>query len=334
MGYPLAKPCYSIYNGSVVAPNAAQCAAVQQGYTDESYVASQYGGYMNPNWGSCQAKGCELDFLLPSDPTYYAPPQNCYQGSVPSYYIDMRQVSDAQAALSFSNKTGVPLVIKNSGHDYKGRSSAPNSLALWTHNYQPALKLTKSLTPDGCTSPAADGVTMGAGQGFDGVYTFAEANNITIVGGSSRTVGATGGWISGGGHGALSNTLGLGVDNVLQIKAVLPNGTYVTANRCQNQDVFFALRGGGGSTFGINIEMTTTANPQVSLQVAYVRFLSLDPNTINKFITICTQNANKWANDGWGGYIVPGQMVRSRASTCLPKTNHHSSLSSHPAWSS
>lgn len=97
-----------------------------------------------------------------------------------------------------------------------------------------------------------------------GVYEFAEANNITVVGGSSRTVGPVGGWISGGGHGALSNTLGLGVDNVMEIKTVLPNGTYVTANRCQNQDLFFALRGGGGSTFGVNMEMTTRAHPQVS----------------------------------------------------------------------
>lgn len=167
------------------------------------------------------------------------------------------------AALKFSNSTGVPLVIKNSGHDYKGRSAAPNTLALWTHNIQPAIKLKRGFVPDGCSAPAGDTVTFGAGQGFAGVYEFAEANNITVVGGSSRTVGPAGGWISGGGHGALSNTLGLGVDNVMQIRTVLPNGTYVTANRCQNQELFFALRGGGGSTFGVNMEMTTRAHPQV-----------------------------------------------------------------------
>jgi FAD/FMN-containing dehydrogenase len=58
------------------------------------------------------------------------------------------------------------------------------------------------------------------------------------------------------------------VDNALQIRTVLPNGTYVTANACQNQDLWFALRGGGGSTFGVNVEMTTRAHPQVTLQVA------------------------------------------------------------------
>ncbi|KAK5118670.1 hypothetical protein LTR85_008135 [Meristemomyces frigidus] len=192
------------------------------------------------------------------------------------------------------------------------------------------MTLNKGFTPDGCPGPVADGVTMGAGQGFDGVYSFAEANNITIVGGSSRTVGATGGWISGGGHGALSNTLGMGVDNVLQIKAVLPNGTYVTANRCQNQDFFFALRGGGGSTFGVNMEMTTTAHPQTTLQVAYIRLLSADATSVNKFISICVENANNWASDGWGGYIAPGAMsvLASGMIFFTPKLSHSEAVAS------
>lgn len=83
-------------------------------------------------------------------------------------------------------------------HDYKGRSSAPNSLALWTHNIQD-IALSNSFTPDGCKAPV-DGkvVTYQAGIGFLKVYQFAEANDITLLGGSSETVGASGGWIQGG----------------------------------------------------------------------------------------------------------------------------------------
>lgn len=51
-----------------------------------------------------------------------------------SLQIDVRTPGDIQAALAFSRTTAIPLVIHNTGHDYKGRSSAPNSLALWTHN--------------------------------------------------------------------------------------------------------------------------------------------------------------------------------------------------------
>lgn len=80
----------------------------------------------------------------------------------------------------------------------------------------------------------------------------------------------------GGGHSFASNTYGLGVDNVEQMRAVLPNGTYVTANRCQNQDVFFALRGGGGGTFGVLMETTSRVYPIVPFQVRIPRQWSFE----------------------------------------------------------
>lgn len=323
---PFARPCFSRYNGEFTKPDAAQCKAVQAGYTKEMSIADSFAGFQNSNWATCQAngQGCGLNFNAPQDPTYYADPKNCYQGSIPSYYIDVQEVSDVQAGLKFASDTGIPLVVKNSGHDYKGRSSAPNALSLWTHNIQTPIKLTRGFTPDGCSAPAGDAVTLPAGQGFKGVYEFAEANNITVLGGSSSTVGPVGGWINGGGHGALSNTLGLGVDNVLEIKTVLPSGEYVTANRCQNQDIFFALRGGGGSAFGVNMEMTTTAHPQMSLEVVYIIFASLDLDSRRKLVKICAQNADKWATEGWGGYIAPGAKSTQTSGLILmtPKLTH------------
>lgn len=131
---------------------------------------------MNTNWGTCQntGKSCNLNFLIPSLFTDFAPPANCYQGNVPNKYIDVRQYTDVVAALTFSNTTGVPLVIKNSGHDYKGRSSGPNSLMLWTHNLQ-GITLTRGFVAAGCSADSAkDGVTFGAGIGFLQLYQFAE----------------------------------------------------------------------------------------------------------------------------------------------------------------
>lgn len=88
------------------------------------------------------------------------------------------------------------------------------------------------------------------------------------IGGACPTVGASGGYITGGGHSLLGPVHGLGVDNVMQMKAVLPNGTYVTASRCQNQDIFFALRGGGGASLGVVTETTARVFPEVPLQVS------------------------------------------------------------------
>lgn len=47
IGSPWAKPCYSSYNGNTVTPDLAACSAVQNGYTDEQTIASNFGGYIN-----------------------------------------------------------------------------------------------------------------------------------------------------------------------------------------------------------------------------------------------------------------------------------------------
>ncbi|PWN86912.1 FAD-binding domain-containing protein [Acaromyces ingoldii] len=321
---PLAKPCYALYNGTLNTPDAAQCAQVIQGYKTDTYLVTQPGGYLNTNWGTCQAnaQGCNLDYTAPAIPASGA---NCFQGSVPSRYIDVRRYQDVQAALAFSTATGVPLVVKNSGHDYKGRSSAPNSLKLWTHNLQPAITLKKAFVAAGCAaSTATTAVSFGAGQGFLGLYQFAEDNNITIVGGSSPTVGTAGGWITGAGHSSISNTLGLGVDNVLEMQVVTGKGQYLTASRCQNADLFYAMRGGGGGTFGVIMSMTTRAQPRLNLQVAYIRFVSANLDSVRGFLKVLIENARSIAQDGWGGYIEPAAMSTQASGLVLftPKLNN------------
>lgn len=148
-------------------------------------------------------------------------------------------------------------------------------------------------------------ITFGAGQQFGGVYEFANAHGYRVVGGTSPSVGIAGGWLAGGGHCMLSNELGLGVDNVQQIKVVLPDGRYITANRCQNQDIFFALRGGGGGTFGVVTEMSYSVHPKKPMQFARISIAGINEDVISEFFSAVIANADKWASEGWGGYILP-----------------------------
>jgi len=53
---------------------------------------------------------------------------------------------------------------------------------------------------------------------------------------------------------------GLGVDNILEATIVLSDGSIVTANSKENSDLFWALRGGGGSNWGIITSITIKAN--------------------------------------------------------------------------
>lgn len=281
---------------------------MEMGYTNDTFRSQYFGAYVNTNWEACQATGssCLLDYRDPTDITPVLPPNQCSLGSVPNYYIDVRTHEDVAAAFEFSKKTKVPLVIKNTGHDYKGRSSGPNTLALWTHNLK-NISYNPEFIPDGCTTPSP-GVTVGAGIQWGEAYPFAEAHNITIVGGSDKGVGVSGGWLQGGGHGALTNTMGMGVDRVLQFKVVTPDGQYRIANACQNQDLFFALRGGGGGTFGVVLESTTLASPPVTLQVVVVTWTNPNSTLTESLWSILVDNAVKWADEGWGGFVA-GQSV-------------------------
>lgn len=95
-----------------------------------------------------------------------------------------------------------------------------------------------------------------------------------------------GGWVQGGGHSSLSNAHGMGADRIvsnlvfpssfiliifvlfqLQYKVITTDGVPRTVNACQNSDLFFALRGGGGGTFAIIMEATSMATPAESYRV-------------------------------------------------------------------
>ena len=85
-----------------------------------------------------------------------------------------------------------------------------------------------------------------------------------IIGGSAHTV-AIGGYTLGGGHSPISRMYGLAVDNLLEVEMVTADAKFVVANdngtkivdingtvsHSTNTDLIWALRGGGGGTFGV-----------------------------------------------------------------------------------
>jgi FAD/FMN-containing dehydrogenase len=100
-----------------------------------------------------------------------------------------------------------------------------------------------SFTPKGCrfaiNGPA---VTVGSGSQWGEIFSAAGARGVGMVGGNFRSV-SVGGYLSNGGHGLLSAKYGLGADMVLEIELVTADGEIITANECQNQDYFWAMRG-------------------------------------------------------------------------------------------
>lgn len=82
----------------------------------------------------------------------------------------------------------------------------------------------------------------------------------TVISGQDGTVGL-GGFIGGGGHGPLSSCHGLSADHVLQATVVTTDGQILVANDSQNQDLLWAVRGGGPGLYGIVVEYVLRTVP-------------------------------------------------------------------------
>lgn len=144
----------------------------------------------------------------------------------------------------------VRLIVKGTGHDYIGRSIAPNSLSIWTHHMKAIEYHEGSFTPQGCPeSIEGNAVTGQAGVQMIDLLEYLDAYREVVVGGQSKTVGV-GGYLTGGGHSALAPRHGLAADQVLEMEVVTPNGEHMVANECQNEDIFWAMRGVSGNPFG------------------------------------------------------------------------------------
>lgn len=104
-------------------------------------------------------------------------------------------------------------------------------------------QLHNSFQPKGCNFTInTTAVTVGGGSQIGALVEDLDKINQTVVGGTSKSV-SVGGYITGGGHSVLAPLYGMAADQVLELEVVTPLGDIVTANECQNEDLFWAMRG-------------------------------------------------------------------------------------------
>ena len=165
--------------------------------------------------------------------------------------------SDVVAAIDFCRSYGVPPVVKGGGHSYFGNSNRAGSLLIWTHRMR-RIELHDDFRPAGAppSEPQVPAVSLGAGCLWGEVYRKVSVENGRYVqGGGCMTVGVAG-FAQGGGFGSLSKQFGTGAGNLLEAEVVTPDGLARTASKWRDPDLFFALRGGGGGTFGVVTRLT------------------------------------------------------------------------------
>ena len=150
---------------------------------------------------------------------------------------------------------------------YLGKSTGAGGLSIWTHHLKNIDFLEYSSSH--YNGPA---VKIGAGIQDLEAYEATNKEGLVIVGGDCATVGAAGGYTQGGGHSVLSSRFGLAADQTLEWEVVDGKGNFITASRTENPDLYWALSGGGGGTYGVVYSLTIKAHPDVPVTGAVLNF--------------------------------------------------------------
>jgi len=218
-----------------------------------------------PNAGSAACTALFQKDLL--DPFYIDQSVNLTQTlgwldaftSQPSAYAVLAASSaDVAAAVDFAREHDVRLVVKSGGHSYQGLSNAADSLLIWTRPNMQAVEVLDSFVPQGGAGRVGPepAVSVGAGAIWIDAY-----NAVTTVagryvqGGGCTTVGVSG-LTQGGGFGSFSKGFGSAAASLLEAEVVTADGTVHVVNAFQEPDLFWALKGGGGGTFGVVTRFT------------------------------------------------------------------------------
>ncbi|KAK3991448.1 hypothetical protein QBC44DRAFT_392928 [Cladorrhinum sp. PSN332] len=192
--------------------------------------------------------------------------KGCTQGGFPVYVVNATEPKRIQAAVKFARNKNIRLNIKNTEIRYFSHSVVAS--------YQGPI------------------VKLGAGVETWEANNFMISRNFTFVAPKlpTETVGVAGGWVLGGGHSNLASMYGLGADNVVQLDFVTADGRYLTATEDHHPEYFYALRGGGGSTFAIVTSVSFKAFPGL-IALGTAQF-SLTTSPIRPSGTLQTPTAN------------------------------------------
>jgi len=174
-----------------------------------------------------------------------------YNGMIdrhPKLIAQCVDVADVIAAVNFGRDSQMLISIRGGGHNAGGLGVCDDGLVI-------DLSRMRSVR----VNPKERTVRVEGGCQWGDVDHAAHAFGLAVPSGTISTTGVAG-LTLGGGIGHLSRKYGLTIDNLLEADLVLADGSFVTASARENQDLFWAIRGGGGN-FGVVTSFLFRAHP-------------------------------------------------------------------------
>eukprot|EP01084_Bolivina_argentea_P189040 325228_1 len=227
----------------------------------------------------------------------------------PSFIVVCLSAQDIQSAVTFASSHNIQISIYSTGHSYSGRNTANNSVQI---NLSKMAKY--QVAKDAST------ITVETGMHWKDIYEIVDFFDRIIIGGSDPDVGP-GGYSLGGGHSPITPQFGLSSDYTTEYYMVDAQSNivriYNTSGKNQTiDDLFWSLKGGGGSTFGVIINITfalhvpETQNKftRVSCYYNWFKHPLSEEGFIGDYIL---QNyfeliVTEQLDEHWGGYMLSG----------------------------
>jgi FAD/FMN-containing dehydrogenase len=222
------------------------------------------------------------DVILPSDSNYDSARAawNLTVDQYPDVILVAANAQDVAAGLQFAQRANLGVAVLSTGH----------GVALPANH---ALLIVTSQMTDVLVDTETQTARIQAGVRWHMVLEKAHEVGLAPLLGSSSGVGAVG-YTLGGGMGWLARKYGLSADSVLEFQVVTADGSIVYANENQNSDLYWALRGGGGS-FGVVVALTIKLYPVAAIYGGSLIY----PAEMAKEVFIFYRDWIKWLPNEW-----------------------------------
>jgi FAD/FMN-containing dehydrogenase len=212
-----------------------------------------------------------------------------FAGRRPAAVLLCSVPADVAAALAQARKNRQPVAVRGGGHCFAGRSSTTGVVI--------------DVSPMTGVRVDGDRAVIGAGARLAEVYDALAAYGRTIPAGCGPTVGIAG-LTLGGGLGILGRRYGLTCDSLLAASVVLADGRVIDAN----DDLLWALRGGGAP--GVVTSLTFTTVPAPDSTAFRLTFPA----------PACTDVLDAWqhALPDFDDAVAPSLVITAPAESALP----------------
>jgi FAD/FMN-containing dehydrogenase len=185
----------------------------------------------------------------------------------PSVVVRCTSTDDVIAAVDYARENDLDLAVRGGGHSVPGFGTADDAVVIDLSGMTDV-----QVDPEAQTARAQGGATWGMFN--DATH----AHGLATTGGVVSTTGV-GGLTLGGGIGYLTRGVGLSCDNLLSAEVVTADGQKRVASETENEDLFWALRGGGGN-FGVVTSFEFRLHPVTDIYGGPMFFDAQDAGTV------------------------------------------------------